>query len=63
MEGQGVEVGIFHAGVGVVGLKGAPVSMPTFATAQFRRFFECGGAIRCLLPLGGNELMVESGGG
>ena len=41
-----------NAGVGVVGLKGAPVSMPTFATAQFRRFFDCDRAIRCLFPLG-----------
>ena len=28
-----------HAGVGVVSLRGAPVSLPTFATAQFKRFF------------------------
>ena len=40
-----------NAGVGVVSLKGALFSMPTFATAQFQRFFDC--AIRCLLPLGG----------
>ena len=29
-----------HAGVGVVSLRGAPISLPTFATAQFRRFFD-----------------------
>ena len=42
------------AGVGVVSLLGAPVlvALPTFATAQFRRFFECSRATRCLLPLG-----------
>ena len=28
-----------HAGVGVVSMKGAPLSLPTFATAQFTRFF------------------------
>ena len=28
-----------HAGVGVVSLGGAPVSLLTFATAQFKRFF------------------------
>ena len=27
-----------HAGVGVLSLSGAPVSLPTFATAQFERF-------------------------
>ena len=28
-----------HDGVGVVSLRGAPLSLPTFATAQFKRFF------------------------
>ena len=28
-----------HAGVGVVTLRGAPLSLPSFATAQFQRFF------------------------
>ena len=46
-----------NAGVAVVGLKGALVSMHTFATAQFRRFFGCGRAIRCLLPLGGGRFL------
>ena len=42
-----------NAGVGVVSLKGAPLALPTFATAQFQRFFfDCGRAVRCLLPLG-----------
>ena len=31
--------------------------MPTFATAQFQRFFDCGRAIRCLLPLGSGRFM------
>ena len=37
-----------NAGVGVVSLRGASVSVPTFATAQLQRFFDCGRAIRCL---------------
>ena len=40
-----------HAGVGVVSMRGAPVSLPTFATAQLKRFFDCGRAVRCMLPL------------
>ena len=35
----------------MVSLRGAPLSLPTFATAQFRRFFDCGRAVRCLVPL------------
>ena len=31
----------------------APVSLHTFATAQFKSFFDCGRAVWCLLPLGG----------
>ena len=41
-----------NAGVGVVSMKGAPLALPTFATAQFERFFGCGRAVRCMLPLG-----------
>ena len=40
-----------HGGVGVVSLKGAPLSLPASATAQFRRFFDCGRALRCVLPI------------
>ena len=46
-----------NAGVGVVSLRGAPLSLPSFATAQFQRFFYCGGAVRCLLPLGRNRFL------
>ena len=46
-----------HAGVGVVSLRGAPIALPTFATAQFRRFFNCGRAARCFLPVGGGRFM------
>ena len=28
-----------HSGVGIVSLRGAPLSLPSFATAQFQRFF------------------------
>ena len=30
---------VVHAGVGVVSLRGAPLSLPTFATVQFKFFF------------------------
>ena len=31
-----------HAGVGCISMRGAPVSLPTFAPARFMRFFDCG---------------------
>ena len=31
--------------------------LPSFATAQFKRFFDCGRAVRCLLPLGAGRFM------
>ena len=40
-----------HAGVGVVSLREAPVALPSFATSQFKVFFDLGSAVRCLLPL------------
>ena len=46
-----------NAGVGVVSLRGAPLSLPTFATAQFKRFFDCGRAVRCMVPLGSGRFM------
>ena len=48
---------VSHAGVGIVSLRGAPVALPTFATAQFRRYFDLGRAVRCLLPIGGGRFM------
>ena len=45
------------AGVGVVSLSGAPLSLPTIATAQFKRFFDCGRAVRCMVPLGLGRFM------
>ena len=39
-----------HAGVGVVSLRGAPLSLPSIATVQCQRFFfDCGRAVRCFL--------------
>ena len=35
----------------------APVSLPTFAAAQFKRFFDYGRAIRCMLPLGAGRFL------
>ena len=29
-----------NAGVGVVSMRGAPIALPTFATAQFKQFFD-----------------------
>ena len=42
---------------GVVSLRGAPLALPTFATAQFKSFFDCGRAVRCLVPLGAGRFM------
>ena len=46
-----------HAGVGVVSMRGVPVSLPTFATAQCKRFFDCGRAVRCMLLLGSGRFV------
>ena len=46
-----------NAGVSVVSLRGASLSLPTFATAQFKRFFDCGRAVRCMVPLGLGRFM------
>ena len=46
-----------HGGVGVVSLRGAPLSLPASATAQFRRFFDCGRALRCLLPVASGRFL------
>ena len=36
---------------GVISMRVALVALPTFAIAQFKRFFDCGRAVRCMLPL------------
>ena len=33
------------------------MSLPTFATAQFKRFFECGRAVRCMLPVASGRFL------
>ena len=46
-----------NAGVGVVSLRGAPLALPTFATAQFKSSFDCGRVVRCLLPLASGRFL------
>ena len=48
---------VVHAGVGVVSLRGALLSPPTFATAAFASFFAQGMAIRCHLPTGSGRTL------
>ena len=50
-----------HAGVGVVSLRSAPLSLPTFAAVQCERLFDCGRAVRCMLPLGCGRFFALSG--
>ena len=38
-------------------MRGAPLALPTFATAQFKRFFDDGRAVRWMLPLGFGRFM------
>ena len=38
-------------------LRGAPLSLPASATAQFRRFFDCGRALRCMLPVASGRFL------
>ena len=46
-----------HGGVGVISLRVAPLSLPAFATAQFKRFFDCGRALRCMLPVASGRFL------
>ena len=46
-----------HGGVGVISLRGAPLSLPASVTAQFKRFFDCGRALRCLLPVASGRFL------
>ena len=46
-----------HAGVRVVSMKDAPLSLPTFATAQFKRFSDCGRAVWCMLPVASSRFL------
>ena len=46
-----------NVGVGVVSMRGAPLALPTFPTAQFKRFFDYGRAVRRMLPPGQGRFM------
>ena len=52
---EGRHVG--HAGVGVVSLRGASISLLTFATVGFSEFFHLGRALRCHLPVSGGRIV------
>ena len=45
-----------NAGVGVVSFHGAPLALPTFVTAQFKSFFDCG-RVRCLVTLASGRFL------
>ena len=38
-------------------MRGPPLALPTSATAQFKSFFDCGRAVRCLLPLASGRFL------
>ena len=48
-----------NAFVGVISLKDAPLALPSLATAQFKRFFDYGRVVRCLLPLSHGRFMHQ----
>ena len=45
-----------HAGVGVVSLRGAPLTLPTFCTPEFQSFFRLGRPLGVRLPLGNGRV-------
>ena len=46
-----------HAEVGVVSLRGAPISLPSIATVGFSDFFQLGRVLRCHLPVAGGHVI------
>ena len=46
-----------NAGVGVISLRGAPLALPSMVTAQFKSFFDCGRALRCVLPIASGRFL------
>ena len=40
-----------HAGVGVISLRGVPLTLPSFCTPGFQSFFHLGRVLRVILPL------------
>ena len=49
-----------HAGVGVISLHGAPLSLPTLFDPSFKEFFRIGRAMRVILPLGNGGVVSSS---
>ena len=49
-----------HAGVGVISLHGATLSLPTLFVPSFKKFFHIGRAMRVVLPLGNGVLFICS---
>ena len=45
------------AGVGGISLRGALLALPSMVTAQFKSFFDCGRALRCLLPIASGRFL------
>ena len=45
-----------HAGSGVISLKGAPLTLPTFSTPEFGEFFRLGRTVRVILPLANSSI-------
>ena len=52
---EGRHVG--NAGVGVVSLRGAPISLPSIATVGFSEFLQLGLVLRCHLPVSGGRVV------
>ena len=50
-------VHVGHAGVGVVSLGCAPISLPTVATVGFSDFFQVGRVLMCHLPVAGGRVV------
>ena len=46
-----------HAGVGVLSLGGAPLSLPSFVTPQFQDFFRLGWVLRTTIPTAQGEVV------
>ena len=46
-----------NAGVGVISMRGAPIAFLPLPLPSLRCFFDCGRAVRCMLPLGGGRFM------
>ena len=55
---EGGHVG--HAGVGVVSLWGAPISLPTVAIVGFSEFFHLVRALRCHMAFREPQLILRS---